>query len=135
MGEDRTLVAKNHVTSQKDRIETGNPDSITPPSPHTQPRAGLRAHSCYAHRFPPIRGKKTQFNRKFRQAVTGTAAATATTSSSGRMFSDVTRVDCEEALVGLQLAVGCGVRMCADGAQLAEYVVTLTKSLAELPFK
>ena len=55
--------------------------------------------------------------------------------SDSRLFSDVTKVDCEEALVGLQLMVGCGVRLCADGAQLAEYVVTITKALAELPYR
>ena len=55
--------------------------------------------------------------------------------SDSRLFSDVTKVDCEEALVGLQLMVGCGVRLCADGAQLAEYVVTITKALAEVPYR
>lgn len=47
------------------------------------------------------------------------------------MFSDVSRVECEEALVRLQLRNGCVSRMCEDGEQLAEYVVSLTKALCE----
>ncbi len=82
---------------------------------------------------PPTRGKKTKFNRQFRQAVTGISSSSSSSSSS--LFSDVTRVDCEEAMVGLQLALGCGVRMCASADELAEYVITMTKAIAELPFK
>lgn len=80
-------------------------------------------------------------NRQFRNAVLATDQAFSarnpkpTTASDSRRFSDVTRVDCEEALVGLQLVVGCGVRLCANGAQLAEYVVTITKALAEVPYQ
>ena len=79
-------------------------------------------------------------NRQFRNAVLATDPASSvrnpkSVASDSRRFSDVTRVDCEEALVGLQLVVGCGVRLCANGAQLAEYVVTITKALAEVPYQ
>lgn len=47
------------------------------------------------------------------------------------MFSDVSRVDCEEALVRLQLRSGCVAHMCEDGEQLAGYIVTLTKALSD----
>lgn len=47
------------------------------------------------------------------------------------MFSDVTRVDCEEALVRLQLKSGCIARMCENDEQLAGYIVSLTKAISE----
>ncbi len=83
----------------------------------------------------PTRGKKTKFNRQFRQAVTGLPPSSSSSSSSSSPFSDVTRVDCEEAMVGLQLALGVGVRMFAIAEQLAEYVLTMTKAIADQPFK
>ncbi len=79
------------------------------------------------------RGNKTHQNRQYRQAVTGRAAAT--TNSSQRMFSDVTRLDCEEVLVDVQLVLGPVVRMCEGPEELAEYVVTMTKAISESYFK
>lgn len=85
------------------------------------------------------RGAKTRLNRQFRQAVASTdthsAPPTAPASTPIPAFSSVTKVDCEEALVGLQLTSGCPVRQCADGKQLAEHVITLTRAIAEAPFK
>lgn len=89
------------------------------------------SHTC--------RGNKTRINRQFRKAVLATdpssSADNSNTTSSSRLFSDVTRVDYEEALVELQLVTGCGVRMCASGVQLAHYVVSITKALAEVPYQ
>lgn len=51
------------------------------------------------------------------------------------MFSDVNRVECEEALVRLQLRSGCVVHMFEDGEQLAGYVVTLTKALCDAHYQ
>lgn len=88
-----------------------------------------------------LRGHKTRLNRQFRQAVlnSGPEGSGGSTLNNRRkkkvpseaMFSDVSRVECEEALVRLQLRNGCVSRMCEDGEQLAEYVVSLTKALCE----
>ena len=51
------------------------------------------------------------------------------------MFSDVTRLDCEEVLVDVQLVLGPVVRMCEGPEELAEYVVTMTKAISESYFK
>ncbi|XP_064406731.1 crossover junction endonuclease EME1-like isoform X2 [Halichondria panicea] len=80
-----------------------------------------------------LRGNKTHQNRQYRQAVTGREAATK--NSSQRMFSDVTRLDCEEVLVDMQLVLGPVVRMCEGPEELAEYVVTMTKAISESYFK
>lgn len=78
------------------------------------------------------RGKKRQRNKQFRCAVNGTKAA-------GPQLCDqaveVTWVECEEALVDLQLTSRTVVRMCEGGSQLADLVITFTKALAETPYK
>eukprot|EP00731_Ephydatia_muelleri_P029299 Em0020g943a len=79
-----------------------------------------------------FRGKKRQRNKQFRCAVNGTKAA-------GPQLCDqaveVTWVECEEALVDLQLTSRTVVRMCEGGSQLADLVITFTKALAETPYK
>lgn len=47
------------------------------------------------------------------------------------MFSDVSRVECEEALVRLQLRSGCMAHMCEEEEQLVWLVVTMTKAISE----
>ena len=44
-------------------------------------------------------------------------------------------MECEEALVNLQLTNRTVVRMCEDGSQLADLIITFTKALAETPYK
>jgi hypothetical protein len=51
------------------------------------------------------------------------------------MFSDVSRVECEEALVRLQLRTGCVVHLFEKGEQLGNYVVTLTKALSDAHYQ
>ena len=51
------------------------------------------------------------------------------------MFSDVSRVECEEALVRLQLKTGCVVHMFEEGEQLAGYVVMLTKAISDAHYQ
>lgn len=92
------------------------------------------------------RGHKTRVNRQFRQAVLDAASGGESLSDpapkKGRkkvptegMFSDVSRVECEEALVRLQLRTGCVVHMFEDGEQLAGYVVMLTKALSDAHYQ
>ena len=85
------------------------------------------------------RGHKTRINRLFRQAVLDSVSSSNDVSSkrtqkrvpTENMFSDVSRVECEEAMVRLQLRNGCVTRVCKDGQQLALYILTLTKALCE----
>ena len=77
-------------------------------------------------------------NRQFRDAVRNGGEASHAPSTKGRkkvpsesMFADVTRVDCEEALVRLQLRNGCAARMCEGGEQLAGHVLSLTRALSD----
>ena len=49
--------------------------------------------------------------------------------------AEVTQVECEEALIQLQLSSTTVVRLCEDGSQLADLIVTFTKALAEAPYK
>ena len=82
-------------------------------------------------------------NRQFRQAMLnsdpgGSGSGGCGSRKRGRkkvptedMFSDVSRVECEEAMVRLQLARGCVCRLCETGEELAGYVVTLTKAISE----
>lgn len=99
---------------------------------------------CQANRFSLLnvfcRGHKTRINRQFRQAVLNSdpnsGGGHAPKKGQKRvpteaMFSNVSRVECEEALVRLQLKTGCVARMCEDEEQLAGYVVTLTKAISE----
>ena len=87
-------------------------------------------------------------NRQFRRAVLdaggcdGGSSASSSSASRGRkkvpseaMFSDVSRVECEEALVRLQLRTGCVVHMFEDGGALAKYVVNLTKALSDAHYQ
>ena len=89
------------------------------------------------------RGHKTRINRQFRQAVLDCDAQNSKSASNrGRKkvpseatFSDVSRLDCEEALVRLQLKYGCVARMCEDEEEMAHYVISLTKALCESHFQ
>lgn len=76
------------------------------------------------------RGKKTKNNRKFRKHVLG---CTATDPSS--VPSEVTWLDCQEAIISLQLQTGCTVRLCKGPEELAQYVFSLTKAISEKPFR
>ena len=51
------------------------------------------------------------------------------------MFSDVSWVDCMEAMAALQLTTNCVVRMCVNKQQLAEHVIVMTKALSEAHFR
>lgn len=93
-----------------------------------------------------FRGHKTRVNRQFRQAVldsgAGGSGGGGHASNRGRkkvpsadMFGDVSRVECEEALVRVQLRNCCVCRMCEDGHELAGYVVSLTKALCDAHYK
>ena len=44
-------------------------------------------------------------------------------------------MDCQEAIVSLQLQTHCTVRLCTGPEQLAEYILTLTKAVSEKPFR
>lgn len=77
-----------------------------------------------------LRGNKTHKNRQYRQAVTGNPAK-----GLSRMFSDINRLHCEEVLVDVQLSTGCVLWMCEDGEQLADYVITMTKSISESHYR
>lgn len=85
-------------------------------------------------------------NRQFRDAVRnagdGNQGNDQASTSKGRkkvpsekMFGDVSRVDCEEAVVQLQLRHGCVTRMCEDGQELAGYVISLTRAIADSPYQ
>ena len=90
----------------------------------------------HAHTFVTIlRGNKTHFNKNFRNAVRSNSRIPATNSSKERMFSDVSWVDCLEALAALQLSTNCVVRMCVNKQQLAEHVIVMTKALSEALFR
>lgn len=92
-----------------------------------------------------FRGHKTRLNRQFRQACIDSGSTDrGNTSSHGRgkkrvpsetMFSGVSPVDCDEALVRLQLSSGCVARSCKDGTELALYVLNLTKALCGTHYK
>lgn len=76
-------------------------------------------------------------NRQFRDAVRS-AGDSSHAPSKGRkkvpsesMFADVNRVDCEEALVRLQLRSGCVTRMCEGGEQLAGHILSLTRAICD----
>ena len=80
-------------------------------------------------------------NRQFRDAVRS-AADSSHAPSRGRkrvptesMFADVSRVDCEEAMVRLQLQRGCMVRMCEGGEQLSGHVLSLTRAISDSYYK
>ena len=51
------------------------------------------------------------------------------------MFSDVSWVDCMEALASLQLTTNCVARMFVNKQQLAEHVIVMTKALSEAHFR
>lgn len=51
------------------------------------------------------------------------------------MFSDVSWVDCMEALAALQLTTDCVARMFVNKQQLAEHVIVMTKALSEAHFR
>jgi frataxin-like iron-binding protein CyaY len=51
------------------------------------------------------------------------------------MFSDVSWVDCMEALAALQLTTDCVARMLVNKQQLAEHVIVMTKALSEAHFR
>lgn len=76
------------------------------------------------------RGNKTKNNRKFRKHVLGYA-----TTDSSTVPSEVTWLDCQEAITSLQLQAGCTVRLCKGPEELAQYVFSLTKALSEKPFR
>ena len=80
-----------------------------------------------------FRGRKTKKNRHFREAVR-TGRATGDLGTIGA-FSDVSRLDCEEAMVGLQVTTGCSMRLCEEPALVSELIVTYTKALAEAPYR
>ena len=93
-----------------------------------------------------FRGHKTRVNRQFRQAVLDSASGGSEGGShasnrgkkkvpSADMFGDVSRLECEEALVRVQLRNCCVCRMCEDGHELAAYVVSLTKALCDAHYK
>ena len=56
-------------------------------------------------------------------------------SSKERLFSDVTSVDCMEALAGLQLTTNCVARMCKDKQELAMHIAVMTKALSEAHYR
>lgn len=77
-----------------------------------------------------LRGLKTQRNRKFRAAVR----------ESQQLCSDsekVSRIDCEEAMAELQINKGmnCCIRICHKPEQLADLIITHTKSISAVPFQ
>ncbi len=93
-----------------------------------------------------FRGHKTRINRQFRQAILDSESQSSTTSDASQarkgkrvptkeMFSNVNRVECEEALVRLQLKHGCVTRMCNDVEELAFYIYSLTKALSEAHYQ
>ena len=85
------------------------------------------------------RGRKTRQNRQFRKCLESSSGGKGSrTSSKGKqkdkasseeMFSGVSENDCEEAMIRLQLSSGCVVKICKTVAELASYVLCLTKSL------
>ena len=87
-------------------------------------------HDNVLHYF---RGRKTKKNRHFREAVR-TGQATGDLGTIGA-FSDVSRLDCEEAMVGLQVTTGCSMRLCEEPGLVSELMVTYTKALAEAPYR
>ena len=104
--------------------------------------------TLYQPFYPYCRGSKTRLNRQFRVACLDSATSNSADGghvpSSGRgkekvpsedIFSSVSQVDCEEALVRLQLSSKCVVRTCKDGTELAEYVLNLTKALCKSHYK
>ncbi|XP_022102379.1 crossover junction endonuclease EME1-like isoform X2 [Acanthaster planci] len=88
-----------------------------------------------------FRLQKNSRQRNFRSAVLGSEPTenTAKARRKKRPIEDittvVTRVDVEEALVDLQLHVGCNVRFVETPAEVADMVAMFTKSVAETPFK
>lgn len=78
------------------------------------------------------RGNKTKRNRQFRKHVLGT---TAPGSLSSTDLPEVTWLDCQAAIISLQLHSGCTVRLCPGSEQMAEYIITLTKAVSERPFR
>ncbi|XP_033630136.1 crossover junction endonuclease EME1-like isoform X1 [Asterias rubens] len=88
-----------------------------------------------------FRLQKNSKQRNFRSAVLGSdpPVNTAKTRRKKRPIEDittnVTRVDMEEALVDLQLHVGCNVRFVETPTEVADIVAMFTKSVAETPFK
>lgn len=76
------------------------------------------------------RGNKTKNNRKFRKHVLG-----CTTTDTSTVPSEVTWLDCQEAIISLQLQAGCTVRLCKGPEELAQYVFSLTKAMSEKPFR
>lgn len=90
------------------------------------------------------RGLKTKQQRQYRETVLGPSTSDSEKSSGkGRKRTQkrtgtsvvVSRVDVEEALVDLQLTVGCVVRMCETDQELASYITMMTKAVAEAPYK
>ena len=51
------------------------------------------------------------------------------------MFSNVSWVDCMEALASLHLTTDCVARMFVNKQQLAEHVIVMTKALSEAHFR
>ncbi|XP_038067999.1 uncharacterized protein LOC119737610 [Patiria miniata] len=88
-----------------------------------------------------FRLQKNSRQRNFRSAVLGNEPTenAAKARRKKRPIEDittvVTRVDVEEALVDLQLHVGCNVRFVETPAEVADLVAMVTKSVAETPFK
>ena len=79
------------------------------------------------------RAHKTVRNRQLRAAVRSRGVAGDLSHVGG--FSDVTRLDCEQMMVAVQLSSDSNIRLCKSSSQVTELIVTYTKSLAELPFK
>lgn len=82
-----------------------------------------------------FRGNKTRANRQFRKRVLGKATSTSDGGGNTCEPPEVTWVDCQAAIVSLQLMIGCSVRLCPGPEELAEYVFTLTKAVSEKPFQ
>ena len=80
------------------------------------------------------RGKKTRHNRQFRKAVLSCNQQQLSCDEGGGAFTDVSQLDCSQALVDLQLSHGgCVVRECEEEEDLVQLIVSSTKALADAP--
>ncbi|XP_071815316.1 uncharacterized protein [Apostichopus japonicus] len=87
-----------------------------------------------------FRNSKNRHQRNFRSAVLGSEDNNKKTKRGRKKANldnlpDVSRVQMEEALVDLQLQIGCNVRFCETPDAVSDFIAMFTKAVAEKPFK
>ncbi|PIK33988.1 putative crossover junction endonuclease EME1 isoform X1 [Apostichopus japonicus] len=87
-----------------------------------------------------FRNSKNRHQRNFRSAVLGSEDNNKKTKRGKKKANldnlpDVSRVQMEEALVDLQLQIGCNVRFCETPDAVSDFIAMFTKAVAEKPFK